>query len=58
MLPGVSSQSAFGSWLFASFVSGTVRLYKKVLPHHRYIASDLRQPRRSDVGQPTDGRPQ
>ena len=26
MLPGVSSQIACGSWLFASFKSGTVRL--------------------------------
>jgi len=31
MLPGVSSQIARGSWLFASFRSGTVRLYKKVV---------------------------
>ena len=31
MLPGVSSQTACGSWFFASRKSGTVRLYEKVI---------------------------
>src|SRR6266545_422871 len=46
MLPGVSSQIAFGSWLFASFKSGTVRLYEE---SHVELSRNEPQNRRREI---------